>query len=45
MDEIRVSWTHAISIWWSLVRARVLFVSIALLPAHEAMPERMVEKG
>ncbi len=33
------------SIWWSLVRARVLFVSIALLPAHDAMLERMVEKG
>ncbi|HSG11896.1 MAG TPA: hypothetical protein VLB10_09155 [Gammaproteobacteria bacterium] len=45
MDEIGVSWRHAISIWWSLVRACVLFVSIAPLPSHEAMPERMVEKG
>ncbi len=29
MDEIKVSWTHAVSIWWSLIWRLVLFVSIA----------------
>lgn len=29
MDEIKVSWTHAASIWWSLIWRLALFVSIA----------------
>jgi len=33
MDEIKVSWSHAVNIWWSLIWRWVLFGGIAGLIA------------